>query len=480
MKKIITLCLLALIPCISNAIYIYCGENFYLDFTLNSENRTAEISSGYCTTVDKIVIPETVTYMDVEYTVTSIAQQAFRNCDELHSITIPKTINYIGDGAFYGDSHIGRVNITDVGAWCNITFEGATSNPLYYHGNLYVNGVLASDLVIPEGVTELKNYVFYQCRWMDTITLPTTLSKIELYALYNCNYLREVYITDLSAWCNISIDMRALGHPLFFAHGFYLNGTMLGDLVIPEGVTSISDDVFRHYYYFTSITIPKSLTSIGQRNFIDCQRGIESITVHSENNVFDSRDNCNAIIETDSNKLIIGCKNSIIPKSIRIIEKSAFSDCVLEKLYCYAKDVPYAVGAFSSKISKATLYVPASSLSLYQETEPWSNFGEILPLDEKKCATPTINYVNGKLHFSCDTEGATFVCKVKSNDTQTYYGNDISLTATFEIDVFAKADGYEDSDVSTSTIVLRQGDMNGDGEVNIIDATSIVNVILNQ
>ena len=99
----------------------------------------------------------------------------------------------------------------------------------------------------------------------------------------------------------------------------------LTSITIPNSVTSIGQDAFCGCSGLTSITIPNSVTSIGYGAFSSA--GLTSIVVERENAKFDSRDNCNAIIASASNRLIVGCKNTTIPESVTSIGNSAFSGC---------------------------------------------------------------------------------------------------------------------------------------------------------
>ena len=204
-----------------------------------------------------------------------------------------------------------------------------------------------------------------------------------------------------------------------------------GDIVIPSSitheaktysVTSISEYAFRDCSGLTSVTIPNSVTSIGVAAFSGCSglisvtigsgvtsigesafsscSGLTSIVVESGNTTYDSRENCNAIIETASNTLLYGCKNTVIPNSVTSIGWSAFSGCSgltsvtipnsvtsidryafggcsgLKDVYCYPTEVPKTGSdAFGNvTTSNVTLHVPSSSLNKYKKHAVWGQF----------------------------------------------------------------------------------------------------------
>ena len=109
----------------------------------------------------------------------------------------------------------------------------------------------------------------------------------------------------------------------------------------------------------------------------------------------------------------------------------------------------------------ATLYVPASAINDYKTTEPWSQFGTIKAIgggETKKCATPTISYGNKELTFSCETEGVEYVYEIKDTDIKKGYDAKVSLSATYNISVYATKTGYENSDVATATLVWTEAE----------------------
>ena len=154
----------------------------------------------------------------------------------------------------------------------------------------------------------------------------------------------------------------------------------------------------------------------------------------------------------------------VLGKNVSQIRTKAFERSQLKEftitgegdMYCY----PNIFG--TQDLSKATLYVPEGKTKYYQTTEPWSNFGKVLTLngdtpdEPKKCSTPTISYSDGKLHFSCDTEGSkcyyTLNCPDITNGETTIDANSVALTAYYDITYYAKAEGFENSDVSTAKL----------------------------
>ena len=142
-------------------------------------------------------------------------------------------------------------------------------------------------------------------------------------------------------------------------------------------------------------------------------------------------------------------------KKIRSLE-IAFIDCkAIEEVYCLNNFPPSLNHTFEgSDVEYATLYVPAESVDLYKKSD-WRVFGNILPLsneEREKCATPTISYTNGRLTFTCATDGSECVTNINDADIKTHYGNEIPLTATYNISVYATKAGYTDSDIATATL----------------------------
>ena len=158
-----------------------------------------------------------------------------------------------------------------------------------------------------------------------------------------------------------------------------------------------------------------------------------------------------------------------IGSGVNWIFQQVFAGCKeLKDVYCLADNVPSTkTDAFKDSYPEyTTLHVPANSLNAYKNTAPWSSFGKIVCLDDsgtetKKCATPAISYGGKKLTFNCETEGAEYVYEIKDADVKKGYDSEVSLSATYEISVYATKAGYENSDMATATLVWGSASFTG-------------------
>ena len=466
-------------------------------YNLDSSAKTAEVTSNpdnqFKYTGD-VVIPESVSYENVNYSVTSIGWGAFFGSSSLTSISIPNSVSGIGSEAFAFCEGLTSVKIFDVAAWCIINFANSASNPLRYAQHLFINGEEVKDLIIPNGVTSIGDYAFSGCLGLTSVTIPNSTMSIGASAFNNCPGLTSVHISDLEAWCKISFPAYN-SNPLFYAHHLYLNGEEIKDLVIPNSITNIGNYAFRECSALTSISIPNGVASIGDQAFYNCS-ALTSVTIPNSMTSIGvgafaycgltsvTIPNGVTSIREHAFEKCFHLTSVSIGSGIKDISDSAFASCLqLKDVYCHAISVPNTgTEAFkNSPQGKATLHVPAESVDAYKATEPWKNFGSFEGIDgpdKPKCATPTIAMKDGKLHFECETEGVKFIYDIQASGNASGEGNDLDITPSYVVKVYATKDGYEDSDVATETINIIKGDVDGDGMVDIADAVHIVNFVV--
>ena len=193
MKQLLLSILLLALPMVANADPVEIGGIYY---NLIQKARTAEVTINPNKYSGNIVIPEEVNYEGIPYDVIAIGLNAFKDCSNMKSIAIPPSVKTIINSAFLGCKGLLSVHISDLSGWCSIDFKDQASNPLAYAHRLYLNGEEIHDLIIPDDITYIKPYSFYQFTGMTSVTIHNNVSRIGYGAFQYCSGLTSVIIPN--------------------------------------------------------------------------------------------------------------------------------------------------------------------------------------------------------------------------------------------------------------------------------------------
>ena len=219
--------------------------------------------------------------------VVNIAPDAFRDSTAMTKITIPSCVTNIGASAFYGCNGLTAVHISDLTAWCGISFGDNKANPLCYAHDLYLNGSLITELIIPDDIMCIKPFAFSACTNFVSVDLGNKITNIQNQAFRSCNNLS-----------NISF---------------------------PDSVVSIGLAVFYGCDGLTSVTIPDNVKEIGPSPFCACH-GLTNITVSAGNANYQSVEGL--LLSKDGKTLVQGLDSIVaIPECVECIGDYAFYGC---------------------------------------------------------------------------------------------------------------------------------------------------------
>lgn len=444
MRKFLFL-LLMLFPMAGNAFDFEVDGIYYTitsidDLTVEVANATIMQDGTYRSAYrGDIVIPSTVTYQSITFSVTRIGDFAFcyyrsnggstsaGGNDYLTSVTIPESVLEMGDAPFFGCSALKSVvlpnNFTEYGSslfWACRNLENVTlGDKLQVIGYACFKDCSSlSSIDLPISINCIKSEAFSGCSRISEFNLPPGVTEIEDDVFKNCTSLSSIDLTHITT----------IGQSAFEGC------SALEEVIIPVGLTSLGDHSFKDCSNLKQISFPSTLTTFGNETFASCPK-LEEI------------------------------KSKIVNPFLYYPNESCFSTIT----YLTAK-----------------LFVPEELSSLYREAPTWKKFvniiedGEEEPSQIPQCATPIIIFENGIIRFECDTEGVVFISDVTCEDVNRYYESCITLTKQYRVSVYATKDGYNNSETVIKDIDISglNGDIDGDGNITISDVTELIDILL--
>lgn len=453
--------------------------------------------------------------LSIPKNITEIGVGAYYNCKNLISVMIPESVTEIGSLAFWGcdnlnhfvtESHVpipvrvfvipGLINSDNVitlhvpigskeayeadNNWNDfneivddaITFEDPKIKEICI-AQWDANGDGAFCLDEAAAVTTIKNVFTNKNRIhsFDELEYFTGLTRLNMMAFASCASLTSIRIPE---------NVKEIGLSAFSGC------SSLESITLPEGLEELGTSVFIGCSTLKEMAIPEMVTSIGSAIFSNCL-ALESITVADGNTVYDSREHCNAIIQTASNTLIEGCKSTIIPESVTSIDTNAFTNCTsLESISIPRSVTSIGTNAFSgctaltsvsvdiesppaitsstfSNCENATLYVPYRSVSAYSAADYWKDFKEIVEI-----VPPTeTTLIDGDDYNQASEEQSDFLHysrTFKNTNWQAWYVPfDVKLTSDilehFAFAEFAGTYTEEDGSFYITVVRLKEGDI---------------------
>jgi hypothetical protein len=398
--------------------YSYDFEINGIYYGYNTNNQTVFVTNDYTKEQSyegTVVIPNTVTYNGRTLDVAGIGESAFSNCKDLYSVSLPNSIITIGKDAFYNCEGIvslflpSSIMSIDEGAFTNCTGLRSINLPdklEEINVTVFSNCTSLEKITIPNGVERIWYSAFEGCISLKTLTIPSSVRSISRYAFKGCSNIETLVFEDGDK----DIWIEGFSGNTFFST---FDGVIVKNLYIGRAYYQYND-------YSANYPIDFSQTKV-----LSLGEHIKKITTWSQS---------------------------------------------IETIYAFSINPDKTTVEFdNSTYINAKLYVPTGTKEKYMAADGWKNFFNIQEMDidkmwkgqgnteddsqnKQKCEKPTISYTNGRLIFESATDGAICQSTITDTDISSFSGNEVQLTATYHISVYATATNYENSDVATATL----------------------------
>ena len=437
MKRLIRKILVfAFLLCVTLNAFSYDFEVDGIYYDYNAKDQTAIVTNG-TKYVGNIIIPEYVSINGRSIKVTSIGAHAFGSCENLETVKLPESIISIEGGAFCDCANLRLINIpSSVIEIGSSAFYGDTCLTIERTDDAYTTDDLNS--LNLSNVRKIGAFAFCECEKLEEVTISA--STIDRYTFGYCTNLKRVNVLSgvlyiiISAFEDCSKEMTVFIEDKQDYHVSYIYDPSSSDY-----------GMMKHLYLGRAIMIDKKISI--------CDN-LECLTIGEY-----------------------------------VSEADFGTGSKLETIYSKSTDPDNCKITFNSRAYvQAKLYVPIGCKEKYSKAEGWKNFFQIEEMDvdkmwngkgdpevvsaeKKKCEKPSISYSNGKLTFTCATEGAKCMSTITDTDVRTFSGDELQLCATYTVKAYATAAGYDNSETVTATLCWLDAEPKTEGMTN--DITSI-------
>ena len=396
--------------------------------------------------------------------VTEIQKEAFKGCINFVSMTLPNTVETIGESAFKECSGLHTISLGE-------NLKGLGSSAFYDCTSL-------RSINIPNGVTKLEGSTFANCSKMLSVTIPDSITEIEYLTFSNCTSLTRVNISDLSAWCRIAF-YRESSNPLHSGAKLHLNDAVITELTIPSDITEIKSYAFYNCQQLKSLSVHNGVTAIGDAAFYNCEGilFIDSNVVGEYFSYYDSDkrlwnakfseivigDNvtkigsyfCNGYgyltrvtignrVSEIGDGAFLGCGNltiATIGNSVTSIGNSVFDMCgLLETINCNAI-IPPVVSSLGCS-SEVKIFVYDDCVEEYKES--WTNYADLIYSNGKNIDSSNTTSIN---YTTIDNE----IINIDSTKSKFITISNTNTNGVGELVVFGKLEKIENNTFENST-----------------------------